>query len=66
MACCLEERSSGANQTVERMTPFFLQPGGKYYLKAGADEQEHQPWYGVPAPAVNSMQPDSKEVEASA
>ncbi|CAK9258704.1 unnamed protein product [Sphagnum jensenii] len=47
------------------MTPFFSQPGGKYHLKAGADEQEHQPWYGVPAPAVNSMWPDSKEVEAS-
>jgi hypothetical protein len=46
------------------MTPFFSQPGGKYHLKAGADEQEHQPWYGVPAPAVNSIWPDSKEVEA--
>jgi hypothetical protein len=23
------------------MTPFFSQPGGKYHLKAGADEQEH-------------------------
>jgi len=64
VACCLEERSSGANQTVEGMTPFSSQPGGKYHLKAGADEQEHQPWYGVPAPAVNSMLPDSKEVEA--
>ncbi|CAM6069387.1 unnamed protein product [Sphagnum tenellum] len=58
-------RSKTLSNGVEGMTPFFSQPGGEYHLKAGADEQEHQPWYGVPAPAVNSMRPDSKEVEAS-
>jgi hypothetical protein len=58
-----ESKFSDGNQKVEGTAPYFSQPGGKYPLNSGADEEGHQPWYGVSGAASNSMWPDSKEVE---